>query len=160
MPRDFFTEQALDNLRQIICNKQTLLLHALCKADTAPLDITETDDKIEFPWFTPTADGDSAAYTQFITLLCKFAKERKRVAVKSSSPDNAENADFNEKYAFRCFLLRIGMIGAEYKAARKVLLRNLTGSSTFKNGTASSDTAAENGGKIVETYLIISTKPR
>lgn len=160
MPRDFFTEQALDNLRQIICNKQTLLLHALWKADTAPLDITETDDKIEFPWFTPTADGDSAAYTQFITLLCKFAKECKRVVVKSSSPDNAENADFNEKYAFRCFLLRIGMIGAEYKAARKVLLRNLTGSSAFKNGTASSDTAAENGEKYVETYLIISTKPR
>jgi len=52
------------------------------------------------------------------------------------------------------------MIGAEYKAARKVLLRNLTGSSAFKNGTASSDTAAENGGKYVETYLIISTKPR
>lgn len=72
----------------------------------------------------------------------------------------SENADFNEKYAFRCFLLRIGMIGAEYKAARKVLLRNLTGSSAFKNGTASSDTAAENGGKYVETYLIISTKPR
>ena len=40
----------------------------------------------------------------------------------------------NEKYAFRCFLLRLGFIGAEYKAARKVLLRNLTGSSAFKSG--------------------------
>ena len=40
----------------------------------------------------------------------------------------------NEKYAFRCFLLRLGMIGEEYKAARKVLLRNLTGSSAFRSG--------------------------
>ena len=36
---------------------------------------------------------------------------------------------------FRCFLLRLGFIGDEYKAARKILLRNLTGSGAFKNGT-------------------------
>jgi len=40
----------------------------------------------------------------------------------------------NEKYAFRCFLLRLGFIGAEYKIERKILLRNLTGSSAFKSG--------------------------
>ena len=40
----------------------------------------------------------------------------------------------NDKYAFRCFLLRLGFIGSEYKAERKILLRNLTGSSAFKNG--------------------------
>ena len=42
----------------------------------------------------------------------------------------------NEKYAFRCFLLRLGFIGAEYKAARKILLKNLSGSSAFRNGGA------------------------
>jgi hypothetical protein len=42
----------------------------------------------------------------------------------------------NEKYAFRCFLLRLGFIGAEYKTDRKILLKNLTGSSAFKNGGA------------------------
>ena len=40
----------------------------------------------------------------------------------------------NEKYAFRCFLLRLGFIGAEYKTERKILLKNLTGSSAFKSG--------------------------
>lgn len=40
----------------------------------------------------------------------------------------------NEKYAFRCFLLRLGFIGDEYKADRKVLLKNLSGSSAFKDG--------------------------
>ena len=37
-------------------------------------------------------------------------------------------------YAFRCFLLRLGFIGAEYKTARKILLKNLSGSSAFRNG--------------------------
>lgn len=39
----------------------------------------------------------------------------------------------NEKYAFRCFLLRLGFIGPKFKDQRKVLLRNLTGSAAFKN---------------------------
>lgn len=42
----------------------------------------------------------------------------------------------NEKYAFRCFLLRLGFIGAEYKDERKILLENFTGSSAFKNEKA------------------------
>ena len=42
----------------------------------------------------------------------------------------------NEKYAFRCFLLRLGFIGSEYKEERKILLENLSGSSAFKSGKA------------------------
>ncbi len=34
----------------------------------------------------------------------------------------------------RCFLLRLGFIGAEYKGARAILLRNLQGSSAFRDG--------------------------
>lgn len=124
MPHSFFTNQALDNLRHIISNKSTLIKHAL---NTDSLDIVVTDDKIEFPWFTLIEDGDSAAYMQFIPMLCEFAKVRKRVVDKVTDVDN-------EKYAFRCFLLRLGMIGEEYKAARKVLLHNLTGSSAFRRG--------------------------
>ena len=123
MPRSFFTDQALDNLRRIISNKSTLIKHAL---GTDSLVIVTSDDKIEFPWFTLTEEGDSAAYMQFIPMLCEFAKVRKRVVDKVTDVDN-------EKYAFRCFLLRLGMIGEEYKAARKVLLRNLTGSSAFRS---------------------------
>jgi hypothetical protein len=40
----------------------------------------------------------------------------------------------NEKYAFRCFLIRLGFVGTEYKAERKTLLKNLSGNSAFKNG--------------------------
>ena len=38
----------------------------------------------------------------------------------------------NEKYSFRIWLLRLGMIGDEYKLARKVLLKNLSGNSAFR----------------------------
>ena len=124
MPRNFCTEQALDNLKQIIQNKHRLISHAL---GTDDLDIEETDDQIEFPWFSIEQDGDGDAYLKFISALCGFAKNLQRVVNKPDASDN-------EKYAFRCFLLRLGMIGADYKAARKVLLRNLTGSSAFRHG--------------------------
>ena len=40
----------------------------------------------------------------------------------------------NDKYAFRCFLLRLGFIGEEFKVDRKLLLEKLSGSSAFRNG--------------------------
>ena len=124
MPRDFFTEQSMNNLLQLIANKETLLKHAL---ETESLAVNECEETIEFPWFTIKQDGDADAYARFITMLCEFAKNLQRVVNKPDASDN-------EKYAFRCFLLRLGMIGADYKAARKVLLRNLTGSSAFRHG--------------------------
>ena len=63
----------------------------------------------------------------FIAALCKMSLEQKRISAKAKEYEN-------EKYAFRCFLLRLGFIGDEYKADRKLLLRNLSGSSAFKNG--------------------------
>ena len=50
----------------------------------------------------------------------------------------------NEKFAFRCFVIRIGMVGAEYKKARKILLENLTGNSSWKNGAPEKATDVEN----------------
>ena len=40
----------------------------------------------------------------------------------------------NHKYAFRCFLLWLGLIGDAYKASRKILLKNLSGNAAFKCG--------------------------
>ena len=124
MPRDFFTEQSMNNLLQLIANKETLLKHAL---NTESLAVNECEETVEFPWFTIKQDGDADAYAKFITILCEFAKNLKRVVNK---PDTSDN----EKYAFRCFLLRLGMIGEEYKPLRRVLLRRLTGSSAFRHG--------------------------
>ena len=123
-PKKFLDSSALENLKRIIANKENLLKHAL---ETDSLEITETEENIEFPWFTLHDDSEGDIYCTFIEKLCDFAKNQKRV---NNKPDTSDN----EKYAFRCFLLRLGMIGTEYKSARKVLLRNLTGSSAFRHG--------------------------
>ena len=68
------------------------------------------------------------AYTHFLTALCEMARTQKRITAKEKEVEN-------EKYAFRCFLLRLGFIGEEFKRERKILLRNLEGSSAFKSGS-------------------------
>ncbi len=124
MPRSFFTYEALDNLRRLISNKEQLIKHAL---DASFLDILETDETVDFPWFTLEHPEDAVAYTAFVQALCEMAKNQHRI---NNKPDTSEN----EKYAFRCFLLRLGFVGTEHKATRKVLLRKLSGSSAFKKG--------------------------
>ena len=125
MPRNLFTDANLENLKGIIAAKGNLIKKAL-GVDDLPVEITDT--KVSFPWFPgiPTPD-EMKAYDSFICKLCEMARNQKRVVAKETPADN-------EKYAFRCFLLRLGFIGAEYKTERKILLRNLSGSSAFKGG--------------------------
>ena len=122
MPADFFTEHTLGNLRQI-CENKVALFQAAFQTDS--LDIIPSDEKVEFPWFMVEQDGDADAYCTFISMLCEFAKNQKRINNKFETSDNP-------KYTMRCYLLRLGMIGVEYKSTRKVLLRNLSGSSAFR----------------------------
>ncbi len=125
MPKASFTEGSLDNLHKLVEAKGSLIKKALGVTD---LPITEEDDKISFPWFTSELDADEVrSYTHFIAALCEMARNAKRVTAKEKETDN-------DKYAFRCFLLRLGFIGADYKTERKILLRNLSGSSAFRNG--------------------------
>ncbi len=113
------------NLTKLLDAKGGLIKKALGIADL-PIEIHE--DGISFPWFSELPDADTAkAYTHFIAALCQMSKEQKRVTATEKDVEN-------EKYAFRCFLLRLGFIGAEYKTERKILLRNLSGSSAFKGG--------------------------
>jgi hypothetical protein len=63
-----------------------------------------------------------------------MSKEAKRVTATAKEVEN-------EKYAFRCFLLRLGFIGAEYKKDRKILLQNLSGSAAFRDGKKSHEEA-------------------
>lgn len=125
IPRESLTDTALENLQKIIANRQTLFQRSF-RMDSTEIEITE--EKINFTWFPYTTDSDEmAAYTQFISRLCDMARDAKRVSSKPTETDN-------DKYAFRCFLLRLGFIGKEYKTARKILLRNLTGNSAFRYG--------------------------
>lgn len=122
MPADFFAEHTLGNLQQICENKAALFKAAF---QTDSLDIISSDEKVEFPWFKVEQDGDADAYCTFISMLCEFSKNQGRINRK---PDTSDNP----KYTMRCFLIRLGMVGAKFKTARKVILRNLTGNSAFR----------------------------
>ena len=125
MPLSEFTETALANLEAIVEAKGSLIKKAL---GTDDLTINRINGRLDFPWFPNyTSPEEVKAYMHFISALCEMAKTQKRITAKEKAVDN-------EKYAFRCFLLRLGFIGDEYKAERKILLRNLTGSSAFKSG--------------------------
>ena len=129
MPLELIDESTLDRLRKIVENKGELFKAAF-KTDN--LEIVAEADKICFPWFTIENDDDTDAYCTFISMLCEFAKNQKRINNKPETTDNP-------KYTMRCYLLRLGMIGAEYKSTRKVLLRNLSGSSAFRKAGNSNE---------------------
>ena len=122
LPRNGMTTIAMENLRRLVASKATLLKKAL---GTDSLPITEHADRIEFGWFRPTDDQvEIAAYYQLIQGLCELARTQKRVLA-------AERPVESERYALRCLLLRIGFIGDAFKESRRVLLRTLSGSSSY-----------------------------
>lgn len=130
MPADSFTPEALNNLHSLIAAKGRLIRKAL-GLDLLPVQVEA--DTVSFPWFRGEATGEEVkAYTHLITALCDMARNQKRIIARDKDTDN-------DKYAFRCFLLRLGFIGAEYKEERKILLRNLTGNGAFKSGQRSTE---------------------
>ena len=125
LPRSLFTETALQNLDALLLSKGWLIRHAF---NIREATYTLEGDRITFAWLHGTITDETAkAYAEFISKLCLMARTQKRVTAK-------EKIVNNEKYAFRCFLLRLGMIGSAYKESRKILLQNLIGSSAFKSG--------------------------
>ena len=111
-----------ENLQKLLDAKGALIRKAL-GIDNLAFEIHE--DRVSFPWFVDPAPDHALAYTQFIAAICKMSTEQKRITARVREVDN-------EKYAFRCFLLRLGFIGEEFKQSRKILLSNLDGSSAFK----------------------------
>ena len=122
IPEETMTEEETEKLMNLIASKETLLKKALGRDS---LEVIRREGKVTFPWISGTDAEEVSAVTKLISAMCETAKKQKRVNAK-------EKAVENEKYAFRCFLLRLGFIGDEYKADRKTLLKNFSGSSAFK----------------------------
>lgn len=128
IPKDSLSDEDLEKIAKLLEAKGSLIKKAL---NVDELRIEADEERISFPWFSKLPNPDEVkAYSQFITKLCEMAKTQKRITVKEKEVDN-------EKYAFRCFLLRLGFIGEEFKTHRKILLQNLSGSSAFKGGAPS-----------------------
>ena len=125
LPLKDTTEAAIDNLRRRVASKATLIKKAL-GADSLEFEVTE--ERIRFPWFDRIPEPEViSATTHFLGHMLDAAKSHKYVTAKEKETDN-------EKYSFRCFLLRLGFIGDEFKETRRTLLRNLTGSAAFRTG--------------------------
>lgn len=125
LPLKDTTDAAIDNLRRMVDSKATLIKKAL-GADSLEIEVTE--ERIRFPWFDRIPEPEVISATaHFLGHMLDAAKSHKRVTAKEKETDN-------EKYAFRCFLLRLGFIGDEFKETRRTLLRNLTGSAAFRTG--------------------------
>lgn len=135
-PLEGFTQESLDNLTKMVLAKEPLLKKALSAKE---LPIQVLDDRICFPWFQLSGnEGEVPVYTQFIAALCETAKEKKRVTAK------APNAGFeNERFSMRVWLIGLGLIGTEYKTARKLLMCNLSGDSGWRYGKPEAVHAAE-----------------
>ena len=125
LPRAGFSATALDNLQKIIASKAELFKRAL---GTDTVDVEVLEDKLRFPWFTLHGlEGEADAYSKLIVGICDMAKRQKRVVAR-------ERAITNDKFTMRVFLIRLGFIGPEYQTARTLLLRNLTGNSSWLAG--------------------------
>lgn len=126
-PRSKIDDRTLDNFIRLTAAKEALIKKAF-GVDKLPIRVT--DKVVSIPWFKLDSDNpDCMAYAFFIERMISLARSLKRVNAHEKPVEN-------EKYAFRCFLLRLGMVGKEWKDARKVLLKNLSGSSAFKGGTS------------------------
>jgi hypothetical protein len=143
MPLTGFTPEKLDNLFKLV-NAKAAIIKAALGAEDLPIRLIE--DKLRFPWFAMTgAVGEADAYARFIHALCETAKKQKCVTAKEKPVDN-------EKFAMRIFLVRLGLNGPENKAVRQILLKNLTGNGSWKNGRPPKRTAeTENANDAGET---------
>lgn len=117
-------ENALNNLKALVSGKSNVIKKVF---GVSELPIEESDDNLTFNWLPPDATQEEIhALMVFISKMCELAKNLKRVNLKEKEVEN-------EKYAFRCFMIRLGMLGKEYKRDRAVMLSKLEGSSSFKN---------------------------
>ena len=161
IPLEGYQGQSLRNLLHIIYSKQPLIKKALdLDADLVSEEIISALDQrpmvtlehfqkalegkncpgIDFDFAKETITfklgqgGDDPekveAATQLLGLVNLSARRLKQNASAKTKPTD------NEKYTFRSWLLRLGMIGEEYKTARKVLLQNLSGNSAFRRTEA------------------------
>ena len=85
---------------------------------------------VEFRWFESTLHaGKIKSYVQFCLAIATKALNSRAAASQKRAFDPA-----CAKYDFRVFLLRLGLIGDEFKTARLHLMKNMPGDAAFKRG--------------------------
>ena len=127
------------NLRNLFCSKRALLFKALeTDLEAFRPGAQERIDRIVFgeeglcevfPYDAASSldPGEAGATLQLALAAAAQAVSQERVSAK---PGKAEN----ERYAFRCWMVRMGLVGDEYKPMRRRFLKRLPGDSATKAG--------------------------
>jgi hypothetical protein len=120
VPKNGMSDIKVQNLMKLVESKHSLLAKAIGR----PLVVKDTGESLlfEFPYDNHTGAGN--IYAQFATALIRFAIKQQRVNMTGYESSN-------DKFSMRTLMVRLEMNGKEYAAARKYLLRNLSGSSAY-----------------------------
>lgn len=122
--KELITETLFEARLTKLLNAKAKLLKKAFNTDTVGFVIKDGD--ITFNWLKGDADPLMIQATmKFVVALVKLISEGQSVKCR-------ERELHSEKYAMRCFLVRLGFIGDEYKQDRKLLVQNLSGSSSFR----------------------------
>lgn len=124
--------QSVRNLRNIVTSKSVLLENAL--RIRFPTQIGETgldaDGFVELLPLETASDLDLLEMRACLQLCCAItaqAVSQRRASAEVLHPEN-------ERYAFRCWMIRMGLTGSEYKPMRTRFLKRLDGDSSYKGG--------------------------
>ncbi len=133
LPRSIMTDIGLENLKKLVHAKEDLLKQAF---DIENTNVEVTDEAISFPWFNQLSPDELKHASQFISGLCRFANNSKRITSKRRREDNP-------KFAMRVWAIRMGFSGEEHKALRKYLMHRLPGDAAFRYGRPEDSTAED-----------------
>lgn len=122
--KELISETLFEARLSKLLNAKAKLLKKAFNTDMVGFVIKDGD--ITFNWLKGDADPLMIQATmKFVVALVKLISEGQSVKCR-------ERELHSEKYAMRCFLVRLGFIGDEYKQDRKLLVQNLSGSSSFR----------------------------
>jgi hypothetical protein len=135
-------------LAALLGSKESLIAAALgedCAWErengTEGIPILFEGDTVKFPWLRRGTDGDVVkAWMAFLETAVEFSKKIERVVGKDKVFEN-------EKFAFRVFMVRLGMNGNSHAPWRRILLRNLDDNSAFATEASKERWLAKHGSK-------------
>lgn len=141
IPKNGLTDAHVQNILKLAESKRTLLTKAL----GIPLTINDKGETLQFLYPYSEEAGVGIIYSQLSTAFVNHVKKHQKVTA-------AEREVESEKFAMRTFLVRLGMNGGEFMAARKWLCRNLSGNASFPNDAsyAAMQASRRNGGQTDE----------
>ena len=123
---------AVQNLRNIVVGKSHLLGKALLAPFTPNPERMLLDDEgfVELVPCEVATDLDLYEMKACIQLACAIsaqAASQNRASAEVLRPEN-------ERYAFRCWLIRMGVKGSEFKPMRMRFLKRMEGDASYKDG--------------------------